>query len=400
MEQEQQHSKINSGYKQTLTINDWGQAVSLADFGKEGTNINNAYGKIYRYGEIGGSKNKLTLESKLVSIKDMPNNLIKNGTFDSGLTNWTSSLFTANDKVAAVSGNNALKITGEAKKKKNVKQIVNVSGAKGDIYTISAWAKPNGISTNINQTKYAELSVGVYATDGTSSWSGYQIDVSSNEWQYASYEFTTPKAYNRIDVYLVYYNNANEVLYDNVGLFKEDFGQSYYYDAKGNLITNRDEVKNQTGFQYDGKDQLIKETNPKGGTFTYTYDTNIKNRILSATNSAGQKYTFGYNSFGQSTSSKIQNTINQNPYIETKAEYDDMGYLTTSINEEGNRVTSEYNQNTRTVKSVETPNGSKTNYSYDNMDRLTNVSKTDKNTNTSNRKKHTKLKNTNRGIST
>ena len=75
-------------YSNTITFNNYGNAVSVADFGKE-NNVNGAYGKMYSYGNSGGNKNKLTLESKMISVKDMPNNLVQNPYFDNGLNNWS-----------------------------------------------------------------------------------------------------------------------------------------------------------------------------------------------------------------------------------------------------------------------------------------------------------------------
>ena len=80
--------KSNRGYSNTYAFDNYGHATSIADFGKEDKKIDNAYGKAYEYGTSGGKNNKLTLESKLVSVKELPNNLIKNPTFENGMTNW------------------------------------------------------------------------------------------------------------------------------------------------------------------------------------------------------------------------------------------------------------------------------------------------------------------------
>ena len=82
------NSKSNRGYSNTYAFDNYGHATSIADFGKEDKKIDNAYGKAYEYGTSGGKNNKLTLESKLVSVKELPNNLIKNPTFENGMTNW------------------------------------------------------------------------------------------------------------------------------------------------------------------------------------------------------------------------------------------------------------------------------------------------------------------------
>lgn len=81
--------KDNRGYSNTYAFDNYGHAISVADFGKADQNINNAYGKAYKYGTSGGTNNKLTLESKLISVSDIGNNLIKNVTFDSNLSYWS-----------------------------------------------------------------------------------------------------------------------------------------------------------------------------------------------------------------------------------------------------------------------------------------------------------------------
>ena len=41
----------NKGYSNTYTFNNSGQTISISDFGKDSNNIDNAYGKMYQYGE-------------------------------------------------------------------------------------------------------------------------------------------------------------------------------------------------------------------------------------------------------------------------------------------------------------------------------------------------------------
>lgn len=80
--------KDNQGYSNTYAFDNYGHATSVADFGKADQNVNNAYGKAYKYGTSGSTNNKLTLESRLIDVYSITNNLLKNVTFDSGLSNW------------------------------------------------------------------------------------------------------------------------------------------------------------------------------------------------------------------------------------------------------------------------------------------------------------------------
>ena len=45
--------------------------------------------------------------------------------------------------------------------------------------------------------------------------------------------------YQSVLVYLVCTNNVNETYFDNIGLFKEEFRQSYTYDSYGNIISSK-----------------------------------------------------------------------------------------------------------------------------------------------------------------
>ena len=100
---------------------------------------------------------------------------------------------------------------------------------------------------------------------------------------------------------------------------------------KGNVITTKDLAQKNSTFEYDGNDQLIKSTNPKGGNFTYEYDKNIKNRLVSAVTATGLKYSFGYDQYGNATTSKITNKDGTGSYIETSSEYTTNGNYVKSV---------------------------------------------------------------------
>lgn len=89
----------NEGYTNTYTFNNWGQTISIADFGKEENNIDNALGKMYKYGEEENNKNKLTLDGSLMSVKEKENNLLTNGTFGDGTSGWFTTNCEGSDTV-------------------------------------------------------------------------------------------------------------------------------------------------------------------------------------------------------------------------------------------------------------------------------------------------------------
>ncbi|MGN1270222.1 MAG: RHS repeat-associated core domain-containing protein [Clostridia bacterium] len=380
------------GYSNTYTFDNYGHCITIADFGKEAENIDNAYGIAYKYGTSGGTNNKLTLESKLVSVKDLSNNLIQNPCFNDGTNNWNKSNLITDDKIVSLNGNNVFKITGETGKTKHLMQEINMSGSAGEIYTLYGWAKSKGVPNEVDESlagaKYitARILIQIIKNDGTRQYENVMVVNGTDGWQFLSKQFITNSDYQQIKVYLMFDRNANEIYYDNIGLFKEEFGTSYQYDSKGNVVSTQNLAKQNNTFRYDSNNNLIQSTNPKGGGFTYEYDTTVKNRLLSATNSNYVKYAFTYDNYGNATSSKITNAVNGEQYIESKATYTANGNYTTKIeNQLGKETTYAYNTNTGTLSTITDPKGNTVNYTYDSLNRIsssqaTNGTKTHTNT--------------------
>lgn len=157
----------NNGYSQTSIFNNLGNEVSIADFGKERNNINDAYGKSYKYGTEEENINKLLLESNLVSVGNMPNNMLQNPKFDNSLTGWKQYSTTSNDKILSLNGNNIYSFLGEYDKTKYIYQEFYESGNKGDVFSFYGWAKNDGVqNSDDNTTKSARIMVRLTNNNG------------------------------------------------------------------------------------------------------------------------------------------------------------------------------------------------------------------------------------------
>lgn len=291
-----------NGYSNTIIFNNQGNAKSIADFGKE-NNVNGAYGKTYSYGETGGSKNKLTLESKLMSIKEMPNNLVQNAYFDNGTNSWIKYNCQDYDNVQNIDNNNVFKFIGESDKRKSIKQEIYVSGQQGDIFNISSWIKTEAVPNE--DGKSVRISLNIIGEGNSSQWIDIWVNTDSSSWQFASTQFITNYDYYKIDIHLICFYNANNTYFDNIGLFKEDFGESYTYDNNGNIVSTQNDAKQNSEFTYQGTSNLLTSINPKGGRYIYEYDFNNKNRLTKAINSTGMRYEFDHDSYGNTTSVKV-----------------------------------------------------------------------------------------------
>lgn len=298
----------NKGYANNYTFDNYGHCITIADFGKDKENIDKAYGKKYLYGTEGNTNNKLTLESKLVSVKEIGNNLIKNPNFDSGETSWVRNNLATADKVVSSDGNKMIKITGDPNTPKNFRQTVKVTGKKGDIFTLYGWAKSLGIPNEVEEKdvssrhKSARISIHIFKTDGSVQYENAMIVNGTEGWQFISKQIVANGDYNEIRVYLMFNRNANTIYYDNIGLFKEEFGESYQYDKNGNISSSQDLAKENSTFKFSGNNKILENINPKGGSFRYEYDYNNKNRLLNASDTQDRDYSFEYDNYGNTKS--------------------------------------------------------------------------------------------------
>lgn len=369
----------NRGYANSYTFNNWGQTISISDFGKDRDNVDKAYGKMYKYGEGLNNKNKLTLESQLVSNNQTENNLLINADFSGVFWGWDRMGYASsqNDNVElTASGNRHFKMNCDAQGEERIYQTVEVSGKKGDIFTASAWFNTDAVPSRDNRR--VGIYIRVIRNDDSEQIITIPANVEGEYWQYVSGQFITDADYKRIWFCLESNYNVNATYFDCAGLFKEEFGQSYTYDSKGNIISTQDYAKQQNSFEYDGNDNLISATNPKGGKFTYTYDTQNTKRLISATNSYGNKYSFEYDVYGNAIKTKIEESGDSatKKYIETSAEYSSDGnYQTKLIDEKGNTTQYQYNETNGTISKVTDAKGGETTYTYDNLDRISTVNK-------------------------
>ena len=313
----------NEGYKNTYSFNNYGQTISTANFGRF-NNKDQAYGTMYEYGENQNNKNKLTLEGNALWVNKKENNLVQNGDFSQGLANWGTRDCDDNDKVE----DGAFKFIGNSYLDKNIHQRINISGTKGDIYNLAAWV--NSRAVQHDESKNTKISISFHFTrnDGSLQVIDKKVNVDGRGWQFQESVVIADSDYSSITIYLVCTNNANETYFDNIGLFKEEFGQSYTYDSKGNVVSTKDNTKNEQKFNYDSNSNLISAINPKGGKFEYQYDTSNPQKLISATNSIGNKYWFNYDSKGNMTNAAVSENADNVPNVDIKyqAHVQDIGW--------------------------------------------------------------------------
>jgi YD repeat-containing protein len=254
---------------------------------------------------------------------------------------------------------------------------------KGDIFVLSGWAKGHSVPLSDSSRQFA-LKITFNHTDGSTNTATISFSSTydaSNEWQYAAGRAVAGEAYSSVKIELVYNYNANDVYFDGIQLFKEEFGERYYYDQDGNLITATDALGQETHYTYSNND-LVKVVDPSGLTTQYTYDNHNVTRSLQSyidgnTTVNLASYSYSYDNYGNQhrAYSEIDGVVKQ-----TYTSYSsDKNHIATTTDELGNVTTYEYDLQTSVLLSVKHPkdtDATKTTYEYDVMYRLVKTSAT------------------------
>ena len=316
-------------------------------------------------------------------------NLLENGDFryagseSTGAYSWDAyGMNTSSDVRTTVSKSagteldtHALRINGTPTEHRFVYTAVPVSGAIGDCYTLSGWAKTDSVP--INGSTSFSLLLRFFNTDGTQTDQRvlFNPDTDSTvSWQYAACQAVADKPYNSITVYIEYGYNENTAYFDGIQLFKEMFGSSYTYDADGNVISVVDLQNKTTSYQYTNNN-LTKMTLPSGASQEYEYDT--YHNVTKATSPTGVTASFAYDTYGNNTSVTLGSSTKK---ISSSATYTaDGNQLSTVTDERGNITSYSYNTQTGVLEWKRAPGETsvtRTNYAHDSLYRTTSVSRT------------------------
>ena len=159
-------------------------------------------------------------------------------------------------------------------------------------------------------------------------------------WQYMTGVCAAPAAYTKIRFYVVYMKNINDASFSNVFVHKEQFGRSFAYDSKKNLLSVENLAAKKSGMVYDDFDNLIRYRRPgTPDTNDYKYKFNYgstdaakkKHRLLSSETPMEMKQHFEYDSKGNLETAKVQKD-NGAALIKTRTAYTaDQNYVLESM---------------------------------------------------------------------
>ena len=315
-------------------------------------------------------------------------NLAKNSSFESNYNTlpfqhwgYTSHGFTYGYGVNPVDGSDALRILGDPDNKWEVTQKINLNGKAGDtiIFGASAWARCSASGNQGN--RFFGMKIRFEKGDGTIL---EEHAFKFNEEAYGTmqtqmFTVTAQQDYDVIEIDLCYHHEINEVLFDDVFVYRDSYGTYYDYDGEGRVTSAYDDNGNKVDYAYTDSNDLSMVTASYDGqttqTASYTYDSN--HNLLTATDNNGVETTYNYpiDNKGLPTSIRVEDSTNQ---LRTETYYtysDNYNYLASVIDASGAQTQYTYDTAKGLVTKTTDPNGNETVYEYDpNNDRLLSVS--------------------------
>ncbi|MCI5621097.1 MAG: DUF6531 domain-containing protein, partial [Lachnospiraceae bacterium] len=166
------------------------------------------------------------------------------------------------------------------------------------------------------------------------------------------------------DTWVMYtYDNSWRVIAETA---QDGSSRTYKYDSMDHVLSSTDPLGNTVHYEYDKSGRLVKETDANGNSTTYGYDAN--GNCIEKVNALGVRCTMTYDSLNRMTAAAVHTSEGE---YSVSYEYDSLGRVVSSTDEEGNTSHMEYDLLGNLLR-VTDPKGNVTEMnSYDALNRVT-----------------------------
>ena len=319
--------------------------------------------EIYQFSNKGSLMYKLDGAQPIHSTLSSESNLVKNGGFQNGLQEWTTTNVsqttqsTINEETVF-----AVEFPGGTDAENVIYQTISIDGKKNDTIAVAGWLKGCFVNSSTNNStlnniimesndlkvlnftndRYAQIEVAYQykiTEDNQEKIIDERVVIPFSEhlydWQYISDGFTLKGDCETITLFIRYSKNANKAYFSNLELIKND-GYKLKYDSNGQLsgmslglrdiisytynadgyvnsvtYTDSDNKKTVTEIEYqnNSKPTQIKENGKTKYTFSYT--NGVNSSILSADNRI-IRYADDFGNLSSFTNNRFYSIKNEN----------------------------------------------------------------------------------------
>ena len=273
-------------------------------------------------------------------------------------------------------------------------QTLTVSGKAKDVYCAGGWASAKAMPKSTGDVRALRFVVQFYCKDKTGKWKWYTGKGGKHHfnsewvgWQMQSGADIAPKDYAKVRVVLVAKGQPLFAKFTNFYLYREEFGQSYQYDGKKNVISTTERAGQQTGMEYDTYGNLITYRKPGRAKkdenkykLKYGNSERLKKQHLvrETRTPMGMVSTTKYDKYGNALES-VAKEKGGSGFIKTTVGYSADGidtegnYAVTRTDALGKTATTNVDANTGLLLWAKDPANTQVNYEYDYLKRLKNV---------------------------
>lgn len=257
-------------------------------------------------------------------------------------------------------------------------QDLSLSGKKGDVYTAGGWSLNHSKPRKGENFRY-NIRVSFLPVNGGARQNAPSIEWSEewSQWQFAAGPVVAPCDYSYIRFNVDYERNINYTDFDGFFMYREEFGQTYQYDGKGNILSTKNLAGQQDDAAYDSFNNLISYRQPGRAstvktTLEYgaTDDEKKRHLLRKSTSPLGVVQTFNYDAVGNMTDSK-SSAAGTAAFIQSATAYDAAkNYPVSQTDARGKSSVTGYDAIAGTLSYVQDANGQRVDYTYDLLKRL------------------------------
>ena len=262
---------------------------------------------------------------------------------------------------------------GDPQANKRLTKVLDLTGKKGDTYMVNAWGRGTSLpETDNDKNRRFGVEVVFVGADGKNDvhYTNFSPDIM--DWQFLGDVYVAKQDYTSIKISYTYCKNANMAFFDGLSLYREEFGQSYTYDDKNNVISAVDAQRNASRFEYNEGSDLTGITDPQGNKFRYEYDK--KHNVIKGTSAMGVVSRLRYDEKGNITKSgTVQPDAQDNGIWVTRSFTTDKNHVAAVADAEGNVIRYSWDLASDRLLSLTDGRWGKLTYGYDSADRMVSV---------------------------